>query len=399
MTTKDVSLVIWGTGKQPTIITPQNTQDKNEPWPHTVKRDNYVNSAKASGADTCSPNIVQQSFDVWWKGPATMAADKCTLTWDSTKFNSDDFFFYIQGGCKDGATVIPFTFPQTFWNNIWINEGAIIIETTGSGDAITKKFRLKTGTGQMDRVAFYVTSKAGVTLDAFEKPNANAYNSWELNDDSKYYKVKADGNAADCQPYTVTDGSKTWTVATDSVTPLVKGVLNAQGKVANAQTALKELEDLKKKVDEKKLEAETHLQGVKSNLEKGLTFQSESKSILTSASTAGAKIGELFTYKGKISHLKYDIDEFVTSVDNARIAAVGVQESEMKHFTKLVTEKATTAKEAKDSCAVELKAVEEYISANPGTGSAELTQVQTYCNEATAASQSVDSLRTAIETA
>ena len=121
--------------------------------------------------------------------------------------------------------------------------------------------------------------------------------------------------------------------------------------------------------------------------------------MLSSASTAGAKIAELFTYKGKVAHLKFDIAELVTSVDNARIAAVGVQESELKHITKLVTEKSTTATAAKDACAVELKAVEDYISSNPGTGAAELTQVQTYCNEATVASQSVDNFKTAIETA
>ena len=93
MTTKDMSLVIWGSGKQPTIITPQSSIDKNEPWPHTIKRENDGNAAKESGADTCGANIVKESFDVWWKAPE--AATGCTLSWDSTKFNSDDFFFYI----------------------------------------------------------------------------------------------------------------------------------------------------------------------------------------------------------------------------------------------------------------------------------------------------------------
>ena len=316
MTTKDMSLVIWGSGKQPAIITPQSSLDKNEPWPHTIKREKDGNAAKASGADTCGANIVKESFDTWWKAPA--AATGCTLSWNSAKFNQDDFFFYIQGGCNEGATVIPFTFPQTFWDNIWINEGAIIMETTGSGDAVTKKFKIKTGAGQMDRVAFYVTSKAGVTLDAFKQPNEKAYNCWDdCKDDSKYYTVKADGNAANCQSYTVTDGTNTWTVATDSVSALEKAVLNAQGKRANAQAALSQLEDLKNQVNEKKAVAEAHLDGVTSKIESGLAFKSAAASKLSSASASGVNIQQLFSFKGELAQIKYDIEELITIVDNA----------------------------------------------------------------------------------
>ena len=73
-----------------------------------------------------------------------------------------------------------------------------------------------------------------------------------------------------------------------------------------------------------------------------------------------------------MAQIKYDIDELITTVDNARIAAVGVQESELKHVTNLVAEKVTAATAAKSECSVELQAVKDYIMANPGTGSAEL---------------------------
>ena len=54
-----------------------------------------------------------------------------------------------------------FTFPQTTWDAIWINEGAVLMSTTGTSEAVKKTFRMKVG--DMERIAFYVPGKTGLT--------------------------------------------------------------------------------------------------------------------------------------------------------------------------------------------------------------------------------------------
>ena len=58
---------------------------------------------------------------------------------------------------------LDFTQTQNFWDNVMINEGAVLQETSkpDSNGLVTKKFNAKSGTGNMDRVAFYLNLKSG----------------------------------------------------------------------------------------------------------------------------------------------------------------------------------------------------------------------------------------------
>ena len=63
------------------------------------------------------------------------------------------------GGCNFADSVtLEFKFSQAFWDNVWINEGAVLQETSSpdTNNIVTKKFNVKAGSGNMDRVAFYM---------------------------------------------------------------------------------------------------------------------------------------------------------------------------------------------------------------------------------------------------
>ena len=93
---------------------------------------------------------------------------------------------------------------------------------------MTKKFRLKEN--GMDRVAFYVPSTAGASLADLRSEYEDMYTCSECNDDADYFVVGSDGNAADCQAHTVTDGTRWWTVATDTITAEEEAILKAQAR-------------------------------------------------------------------------------------------------------------------------------------------------------------------------
>ena len=109
-------------------------------------------------------------------------------------FESGDFFYMVRGGCGDASIYADFSQPQTFWDGIWISEGAILMSTTGpdSDGLITKKFNLKSGEGYMDRVAFFVRGTHGV--GAADVAPATAYCSGC--DQSTYEVIGWSGNGA-----------------------------------------------------------------------------------------------------------------------------------------------------------------------------------------------------------
>jgi hypothetical protein len=55
-----------------------------------------------------------------------------------------------------------FAMPASFWNSVWISEGAVLMSTSDpdSNGLITKAFRLKFG--DVDRVGFAGRAAAGV---------------------------------------------------------------------------------------------------------------------------------------------------------------------------------------------------------------------------------------------
>ena len=82
----------------------------------------------------------------------------------SITFNGGDARYANTGGCGSNSVVVAYTMPASFWQNVWISEKTVVMETrTESNGDVTKRFNLKTGTSG-DRVGFAVPGHLGVTL-------------------------------------------------------------------------------------------------------------------------------------------------------------------------------------------------------------------------------------------
>ena len=69
-------------------------------------------------------------------------------------------YYLVIGGCTPYGDSIYVSFKRTeaFWSKTIISEGAVIRSESGPDQQgyVTKKFNLKAGAGNMDRVGFYV---------------------------------------------------------------------------------------------------------------------------------------------------------------------------------------------------------------------------------------------------
>ena len=78
-------------------------------------------------------------------------------------FDSGYIRYAHYGGCGNNSIVVSYTMPAYFWDNIWISENSVIMETkTERNGDITRRFNLKSRTPG-DRLAFAVPGHLGVT--------------------------------------------------------------------------------------------------------------------------------------------------------------------------------------------------------------------------------------------
>jgi hypothetical protein len=115
-----------------------------------------------------------------------------------------DFFFAQIGGCGNNSLEASYSYPQSFWDNIWISEGSVLMSTTGPNEGlITKTFNLKTGTSG-DRVGFFVQAKNNVEATSVD-PSSVVCNNCNVAD---YTVIGSSGNDATCESgATTTDGT------------------------------------------------------------------------------------------------------------------------------------------------------------------------------------------------
>jgi len=74
-----------------------------------------------------------------------------------------DFFYALRGGCGSDSLNSSFSYPQSFWDDIWISEGSMLVSTsTPVNGLVTKTFNLNTGSTTGDRVAFFVPARNNV---------------------------------------------------------------------------------------------------------------------------------------------------------------------------------------------------------------------------------------------
>lgn len=64
---KDASLVFWGTGSEPLIITADTSGTTQSSFPFTAPQSSDQNAAQENGADLCSANPAETAFKTWYQ--------------------------------------------------------------------------------------------------------------------------------------------------------------------------------------------------------------------------------------------------------------------------------------------------------------------------------------------
>ena len=162
---KDFSFVVWGTGSDGSVSITSDYEETNQSTlPFTSPLDGDQNAAQESGADICAVNPQHAGFEAYYNSFEAWSSEGCNTAYSWSTHGNGDFFYTQRGGCGDDALMTMFSFPQSVWDDIWYNEGAVLMETSAPDAAglVTKTFRLKVG-GPGDRVAFFVQAKHGLT--------------------------------------------------------------------------------------------------------------------------------------------------------------------------------------------------------------------------------------------
>ena len=159
--TKDFSLVVWGTGKAVSIEA-DGWQTKRSFFPYTAKRADDMNAAQENGSDDCNENPQWAAFKEWYESFDGFPTSECSTTQNWSSIEGVYEYYIFRGGCDWADSVyLSFAQTQTFWDNVVISEGAVLMETkaVNSQGLVVKKFNCKSGSGNMDRVAFYINLK------------------------------------------------------------------------------------------------------------------------------------------------------------------------------------------------------------------------------------------------
>jgi len=106
--TKDFSLVFWGTGYQPLLITSDYEETNQSTFPFTNPQANDGNAAQESGADLCAVNPAEVAFKTWYTNiDAYTGSCGSMMRWNT--MGNGDFFYAQLGGCNSDSLYTSFS--------------------------------------------------------------------------------------------------------------------------------------------------------------------------------------------------------------------------------------------------------------------------------------------------
>ena len=383
--TRDFSLVAWSTGSAAPLIEAVSPGTRPpSTFPFTPEQANDMNAATQSGADACVANPAQTAFKTWYQGKA--ASDSpCGGYGTSLTQGNGDFYYAFMGSC--GATQaisVPFTLPAAVWADMWINGGAKISSTTGSGDAVTKTFVLKAGTAY-DRVAFSVKGTHGINSGSLSPPLAFSDGCEGTGACETVPETGNDPN--NCPAFTTTDGtaeiqaipSRAQTggddrPTTDGTTAAANTLAEnaagraegfrttAQGLVTQAQAGASSAADALAKVV-------THYQTVNTKSGEVRAFLANIEA--SRASAANTESGdEVAGFKAAIETAVTGVETALQALGGAVIGATAIQQHEFANVQAAMTAKVAELETLNGSCDA------EKATANGLTGTTEQVAAQ-----------------------
>lgn len=188
------------------------------------------------------------------------------------------------------------------------------METSGSGAAVTKKFRLKTGQGQTDRLAFYVQGKNGVSLSN-SNFNLNQINEvcYDCTNDSHYTIIGSTGNAANCQStHTTTDGTDISEGSSGTggngggnvVTAAEQAAVTAEARRDDAEARATEATTARATAIARKNDIDNHAGTASTKMTAAETAKNQIQTKLNEANNASSNVNTLTALKNDASVLK-----------------------------------------------------------------------------------------------